>query len=108
MSQVNQGKKLAPQSRGLVVGYPDELRLLPTNEELLRSIARVSGGSYQPEPEAIFADLHRTARRATPLWPYLTLTAALLWLLDVALRRIDFALLLGRRLRTTGGAGSGR
>jgi hypothetical protein len=104
MSQKQQGRVLSQQSRGLVVGYEDELRLRPTNEELLRSLARVSGGQYQPEPEAVFADLGRSAPRTTPLWPYLVMAALLLFLADVALRRIDFALLLGR----TFGGGPGR
>ena len=38
------------------------------------------------------------APRATPLWPYLLAAAALLFVLDVALRRIDLTL-LGRRRR---------
>jgi Mg-chelatase subunit ChlD len=96
MSQKQQGQTLSQQTRGLVVGYDDEFRLRPTNEELLQAIARVSGGTYNPEPEAIFDDLGRTASRATPLWPYLVAAAALLFLVDVALRRIDFALLLER------------
>jgi hypothetical protein len=96
MSQKQQGQVLSQQSRGLVVGYEDEYRLLPTNEDLLRSIARVSGGTYRPEPDAVFADLGRTAARATPLWPYLVMAAALIFLADVALRRIDFVLLVGR------------
>jgi Ca-activated chloride channel family protein len=96
MSQKQQGQTLSQQSRGLVVGYDDEFRLRPTNEELLQAIARVSGGTYNPEPETVFADLDRRAPRATPLWPYLVTAAALLFLADVALRRIDFALLLER------------
>jgi hypothetical protein len=96
MSQKQQGQTLSQQTRGLVVGYDDEFRLRPTNEELLQAIARVSGGTYNPEPEAIFDDLGRTASRATPLWPYLVSAAALLFLADVALRRIDFALLFQR------------
>ncbi len=96
MSQKQQGKSLSQQSRGLVVGYDDEFRLRPTNAELLEAIARVSGGMYEPAPEAVFADLGRTAPRATPLWPYLVMAAAAIFLADVALRRIDFALLLGR------------
>jgi Mg-chelatase subunit ChlD len=96
MAQKQQGKALSQQSRGLVVGYDDEFRLRPTNTDLLESIARVSGGAFEPEPEAVFADLGRTAPRATPLWPYLVMAAAGLFLADVALRRIDFALLLGR------------
>jgi uncharacterized membrane protein len=96
MSQKKQGRLLSQQSRGLVVGYEDELRLRPTNDELLRSLARVTRGRHQPEPEAVFADLDRSVPRTTPLWPYLVLTALLLFLGDVALRRIDFTLLLGR------------
>src|SRR5262249_15565904 len=96
MSQKQQGQTLSQQSRGLVVGYEDEYRLQPTNEELLRSIARVSGGAYRPEPEAVFADLGRTAARGTPLWHYLVMAAAPIFRADVALRRIDFVLLLGR------------
>jgi Mg-chelatase subunit ChlD len=96
MLQKQQGQMLSQQSRGLVVGYDDEFRLRPTNEELLQAIARVSGGAYNPEPEAVFADLGRTAPRTTPLWPYLVAAAALLFLADVALRRIDFALLFQR------------
>ncbi len=98
MSQKQKGQMLAQQSRGLVVGYDDEFRLRPTNEELLQSLARVSGGTYRPEPEAVFDDLGRTAPRTTPLWPYLVAVAASLFLADVALRRIDFALLFGYRV----------
>jgi uncharacterized membrane protein len=95
IAQRHQGKLLAQQSRGLMVGYDEEFRLRPPNEELLQAIARASGGTYQPEPEALFAESERTAPRATPLWPYLVTVAALIWLADVALRRIDFALLFG-------------
>jgi hypothetical protein len=99
LAQKHQGKLLYRQSRGLAVSYPDELRLRPTNEELLQAIANVSGGQYDPQPETIFEPTDRTAARATPLWPYLVTAAALLFLLDVALRRIDFALVLGGLLR---------
>src|SRR5262249_28724316 len=58
--------------------------------------ARSSGGVFRPEPEAVFAPDERTASRAVPLWPYLVAAAALLFLADVALRRVDFDLVLGR------------
>src|SRR5262249_41111713 len=95
ISQKHQGKLLYRQSRGLAVGYPDELRLGPTDEVLLKALAQASGGQYDPPPDAIFAATDRTANRATPLWPWLVAAAALLFLSDVALRRIDFALILG-------------
>ena len=97
LAQKLQGQVLHRQSRGFVVGYPDELRLRPTNEELLQSIARVSGGAYDPKPDAVFAPSQATASRATSLWPYLTTLAMLIFLIDVALRRIDFSVVLPKR-----------
>lgn len=96
LSQKLQGKPLYHQSRGLMVGYPEELRLKPTNEELLQSLARMTGGTYNPTPESIFGVTDRVAERATPLWPYLILIALGVFLVDVAVRRIDFGLLFGR------------
>ena len=80
------------QTRGLVVGYSDELRLRPINEELLRKIAEVSGGRFTTDPAQVVEQEERTAHRAQPLWPYLLTAAMLLFLLDVALRRVDFSL----------------
>jgi len=85
------------QTRGLVVGYPDELRMRPVNTELLERIAQTSGGKFDPKPAEVFDPGERTARLAEPLWPYLLMAAVALLVIDVALRRIDFSLLLGRR-----------
>jgi Ca-activated chloride channel family protein len=90
-AQKKDGKLIYQQSRGLSVGYPDELRLRPTNTEHLKAIARVSGGTFDPPAESIFAPTERTALRALPLWPWLLSIAALLFVADVALRRIDFS-----------------
>ncbi|HEX7448190.1 MAG TPA: FixH family protein [Pirellulales bacterium] len=88
--QKQQGAVAYRQSRGLMVGYPNELRLRPTNESLLKSLAEVSSGVWNPAPAEVFAATDRTAQRITPLWPYLLIAAALVLALDVALRRIDF------------------
>lgn len=97
----DQGQPLYRQSRGLTVGYSDELRIKPTNEALLREIASSTGGQYNPDAAALF-QTDRRASRPTPLWPWLLTAAVLLWVLDVALRRIDFSLywpFAGRVLR---------
>ena len=101
------GTLLHQQTRGLIVGYPDELRLRPTNTELLQSLATATGGRFDPRPEDLFVTSgasqtqnggapvdsnSRTVQRTTPLWPYLVTAALLLFVLDVALRRIDFSL----------------
>jgi uncharacterized membrane protein len=75
--------------RGLAVGYCDELRFRPTNTELLRSIARQSGGHYAPEPAAVFASSDRTVPRTVHFWPYLLAAAMLLFVANVALRRLS-------------------
>ena len=97
IAQSLNGQPLYHQSRGLAVGYPDELRLRPTNVDLLQSIARVSGGTYGAKPEDVFAPTDKTASQATALWPYLLAAALLFFVIDVALRRIDFSLIGSRR-----------
>jgi hypothetical protein len=82
------------QTRGLTIGYPDELRLRPTNETLLEQLSSLSSGRYNPSAASVFDPGGRTVLRAEPLWPYLLAAALLLFVLDVSLRRIDFSLLL--------------
>ncbi len=96
MTQQLKGQQATQQSRGLVVNYNDELRIRPTNEAWLEAMAKATGGVYKPEPDAVFAPDERSASRPVPLWPFLLMIAAILFLADVALRRIDIDLLLGR------------
>lgn len=99
------GTLLHQQTRGLIVGYPDELRLHPTNNDLLKSLADSTDGRFNPLPENLFGTASstistageaalaaRTVQRTAPLWPYLATAALILFILDVALRRIDFSL----------------
>jgi hypothetical protein len=92
LSQQKNGVTTFRQTRGMVVGYPDELRLGPADEELMRRVANVSGGRYNPPAAEVFDVGNRVAERVTPLWPYLLAAALGVFLFDVALRRIDFTL----------------
>ncbi|MEZ6046869.1 MAG: VWA domain-containing protein [Planctomycetaceae bacterium] len=92
LTQKQSGQVQFQQSRGMIVGYPDELRLKPTNHELLESLAEMSGGKFNPSAEEVFRNESESVGRPTPLWPYLLALALLLFLLDVALRRIDFSI----------------
>jgi hypothetical protein len=76
------------KTRVLVIDYPDELRVRSTNEQLLRDVARISGGAYDPQPEAIFELSQPDALRVTPLWPFLVRAGLVLLVIDVALRRL--------------------
>jgi Ca-activated chloride channel homolog len=100
-SQTRDTQLLGRQTRGLAVGYPDELRLRAVNNELLRLIAAASGGRFEPKAESVFERPAATAPRAEPLWPLLVAAAVLLFVLDVALRRIDLALLFVNRRRVS-------
>ena len=73
---------------GLVLPYPEEFRIRPPNTELLRAIAEQSGGRYDPQPDEVVAPLGKTVPRLIPLWPLLLVAALLVFLLDVALKRI--------------------
>jgi len=71
------------------IDYPDELRLPPAND-LLRRVAETTGGVFRPEPASVFAPDGRTVHRVAPLWTWLLLAALLLFVADVALRRLRF------------------
>jgi hypothetical protein len=95
LTQKSRGLAVLQQTRGLAVGYPEELRLLPTDEGLLRVLAAESGGRFRPDPELALAPTEATAPRVLALWPHLALLAAVLLVGDVALRRMEFATILG-------------
>ncbi len=73
----------------IVVADPAaEYRFRPTDENLLRSIASATGGTWKPEMSQLAAaptDKHSERR---PLWPALTIAALCLWFVDLLLRRI--------------------
>lgn len=96
------GQTVYRQSRGLMRGYSDELRIRPTDEGLLKQVAAVSGGRFNPTAAELFESTQATANRPTALWPWLLTAAAFLLILDVALRRIDFALHFNRGYTVNG------
>jgi Mg-chelatase subunit ChlD len=97
LSQTKDGATMFRQTRGVVVGYPDELRLGPPDDSLMKRLAAASGGKFNPTAAEVNAGT-RVAQRATPLWPYLLMAALMAFLVDVALRRIDFSLWIGQSM----------
>ena len=83
-------KTLENQSRSMMPRYSDELRIRPTNEALLRQLAELTGGSYDIAAGDIARwQTGRTARQALPLWTWLLGIAAVLFVFDVFLRRVE-------------------
>jgi hypothetical protein len=79
------------ERRGVCLDYPLELRQGGTNEALLRNVARATGGTYDPRPEDVFADDGRRVVRTIELWTYFVMAALVLFVVDVALRRMRFS-----------------
>lgn len=65
-----------------------EARFMAPDVDLLKAIARDTGGVFDPRPADVFADRGDRATVTTPLWPWLAALAALLWLVDLGLRRV--------------------
>ncbi len=82
------GEDSGGASRVLAYSYPDEYHFYPPNTDLLRAISAETKGRFQPRAEDIFDPNGETTALPTPLWPYLTAAALLLYLTDVWLRRI--------------------
>ncbi|MBX7257428.1 MAG: VWA domain-containing protein [Candidatus Hydrogenedentes bacterium] len=79
-------------TRGITVSYKPEYRHLGTNEPFLKELATVGGGTFNPAVEDLFAvgpDEFVFVRQR--LWPWLLLVAVLLFVIDVAVRRLDLA-----------------
>ena len=76
---------------GLVVPYSPEYRAGGVNRGLLAELARITGGGFLAEPVNAFLHNLPAANSAREIWRTLLFIAALLFPLDVALRRIMFS-----------------
>jgi hypothetical protein len=83
-----EGEALGQQTLGLVVPYSPEYQVSGVDSGLLVQLARLTGGGQLPEPAAAFLHNLPAADRAREFWAPLLLLAALLFPLDVALRRV--------------------
>jgi uncharacterized membrane protein len=108
VAQRKNQKVVGSELASLVVPYSPEHRQLETNEGVLREVAAITGGAVIEDPAQAFG-LHRkrgTAR--VPAWPWLFAAALLLFLPDVAFRRLRPGGWLGRTLGGGPAPGAGR
>ena len=72
----------------LVIPYSPEYQALQPNVPLMTKIVEQTGGVANPAPEEVFGTLRFGSRRLRDLWPLLAVLAAVLFLVDVAVRRV--------------------
>lgn len=83
-------------TRALTISYKPEYRHLGTNTAYLTELAEATGGHFEPTLEEVFAvDPDEAVPVRHPIWPWLLVLALLLFVADVAVRRLDLA---GHRL----------
>jgi uncharacterized membrane protein len=97
-----QALERAGRTRNVFYPYPDEYRFYPPDVEKLGTIARETGGKLAPAIEDIFAVQEERASVPQALAPVLVPLALLLYLLDIAVRRVPWlwSKLQSRPLRT--------
>jgi len=79
---------IGQQTLGLVVPYSPEYKVSGTNRTLLGELSRLTGGGELPGPVAAFLHNLPATDLAREIWGKLLLIAALLFPLDVAVRRV--------------------
>ena len=89
-------KMVGSEVASLVVPYSPEHRVLSLNEVLLRDLATLSGGAAPTQAGQAFTQNRRKMRVWVEAWPYLLGLALLLFLPDVAIRRLQLRGWFGR------------
>jgi hypothetical protein len=84
----NAGPVLASQSTGFVTTASTEYWQLRPNRQLLESLAGATGGKELRAPSEAFLHNLKAPGAGRELWPWLTAAAVLLFLVDVAVRRL--------------------
>jgi Ca-activated chloride channel family protein len=73
---------------GFAIAYPPEYQAVRPNTPLLVQIAQATGGQALATPVSAFRPAVRTGQSIHDLWPDLLLAAAIVFLLDIAVRRL--------------------
>ena len=91
------GQAQVSRPAGFVVPYSPEYRTLRSNPDLLSQLARLTGGRQLADPLQTFDHSIPAGGSPREIWPLLVTLAALLFLFDVAVRRLRLAVLDLRR-----------
>ena len=83
------GQMVNTQVTGTVVSYPEEYVVHNANDALLTQLSTVSGGKFDLSPQDTFRTPEHPVLLRIHLWRPFLITALILLLIDIALRRID-------------------
>ena len=83
------GRAVYMGRRGLTMDWPHDDPMQPADYRLLRRLAEASGGQYDPDVATLVAKTGARGARSLALWPHLLAAAAVLWAVDVGLRRVN-------------------
>jgi hypothetical protein len=89
--QQNKGETINAASTGLAVQYSPEYKLQPEAGYLDR-LVREAGGTYINTPEEVYKGKLKDIFGSTDLTPALLIAALLLFILDIAARRLNLPL----------------
>src|SRR5205823_6658491 len=97
VQQGSGGQAQVGRPAGFVVPYSPEYRTLKANTDLLASLARTTGGRLLTDPVQAYDHSVPAGTSPREIWQLLVALAAVLFLLDVAVRRLRLALIDVRR-----------
>ncbi|HSL26913.1 MAG TPA: hypothetical protein VLA54_11585, partial [Acidimicrobiia bacterium] len=75
-------------SSGAVSAYEEEFAFREPDPTLGSDLAALTGGRLDPVPQAVFDPAPVRGRAEVSIWPWLAAAALVLFLIDVALRRL--------------------
>ncbi len=78
-------------SAGAVSTYQEEFSFLPPDPALAQEVAEVTGGRVDPPPDSFFDAVATRGKNDVAIWPWLVGLALVLFLVDVASRRLRFS-----------------
>jgi len=99
MAQRVEQRELGSQVAGLVVPYAEELRELGVDGAQLKQMAEVADGGALEDPREVFQKGRRSFSVSVAIWPWLVGLAAVLLILEIALRRFGPGLFAGLLIR---------
>jgi hypothetical protein len=84
-----EGKLLQLKTSGVIISpFSEEYRQLRPNERLLKQLATITQGEYNPERNEVFLTPPEEVYQPRDIWQLLVVLALLLFVADVAIRRL--------------------